>query len=73
MELSRRKFTDEENRTARKSRCERTAIERQQCIADTVVRRRYGARRLSDHDECIARVGQQFMARLGRTRLSEHQ
>ena len=50
----------------------RTAVERQQCIADTVVRRRDGPRRLSDHDECIARVGQRFMARLGPTRLSEH-
>ena len=67
----RQKITDEENRTARKSHCERTAVERQQCIADTVVRRRDGRRRISDHGECIARVGQQFMVRLGRTRLSE--
>ena len=48
----------------------RTAIERQQCIADTVVRRRDGRRRLTDHDECVARVGQQFMAQLGPTRLN---
>ena len=65
-----KKFTDEENRTARKSHC--CIIERQQCIADTVVRRRDGPRRLSDHDECIACVGQQFMAPLSRTRSSEH-
>ena len=43
-----------------------------QCIADKVVRQPDGPRRLSDHDECMARVGQHFMARLGRTRLSEH-
>ena len=37
-----------------------------------MVRRRDGPRRLSDHDECIARVGQQFMAPLGPTRLNAH-
>ena len=53
-----KKFTDEENRTARKSHCERTAVDlRQQCIADTVVRQGDGPRRLSNHDECVARVG----------------
>ena len=68
----RHKFTDEQNRTARKSHCECTSVERQQCIADTVVRRRSGPRRLSDHDECIARVGQQFIAPAAPTRLSKH-
>ena len=43
-----------------------------QCIADTAVRRRDGSCRLSDHDECMARVGQQSLAPLGRTSLSAH-
>ena len=42
------------------------------CTADMVVQRCDGPRQLSNHDECMVRVSQQFTATLGRTRLSEH-